>query len=257
MHAICFALSLALHLGVSAPYLAWKELSFELDSAGDDGTQGGPVGNDGAELVAPGVPVNVSIYTEPVRPKAAPKEAAPTEASSASTSSGSTSSASSASSGGTASSGSASGADGVSDTVAESRTLREGSQGKPPRGKKKPCEAIDEVQQINDTTWRVERDILDWYATHLRELEKQAGVSSHRGEDGKRDGAKLYLPRCSLLKQGGLRNGDIIHRVNGRKVNTIPQGVATWLAVRGQSRLTVELTRKNGDQLTHVYRLKK
>ena len=140
--------------------------------------------------------------------------------------------------------------------IAETRTLKEGQAGAPPRGKKKPCEKIEEVTALGDKRWRVERSLLDWYATHLRELERQVGVSSYRDEDGKRGGAKLYLPRCSVLRQGGMQNGDVVRTINGRKVNTIAQGVATWLAVRGQKTITVELTRRNGEELVHTYLMK-
>ncbi len=239
VNGISLVLSVLLHLGAAAPYMAWKELNRELDSPGDEGPEDAPVGNDGVELVSPPGPVQVSLYKEKAKPRPKPKQSAAAVAPAEpepEPESGSQ--------------------DEPPEVIEPGALEREGITGKPPRGQKKPCEQIEEIVQINDTTWRIERDLLDWYAGHLRQLEKEVGVASHRGPDGKRDGARLYLPRCSVLKQGGLRNRDVINRVNGKKVNTIPQGVATWLAVRNDRVLKVELTRKDGTQLVHKYRLK-
>ena len=94
-------------------------------------------------------------------------------------------------------------------------------------------------------------------SVHLRELEKQAGVAIHKGEDGKRDGARLYLPRCSILRQAGFRGGDVVHSVNGHKVTTIANGVKTYAKVRKDNTLKVNVTRKNGKHLTLTYKLVK
>lgn len=246
-HALALGLSLLLHLGVALPWVAWQRFTAELDSPGEDGTEPGQAGNDGGELVSLATPVQVSLYKEPRKRRPAATTAPAAEGASA------------ASSRGDASEGGAAGtpaADASTGEVVDPRVLREGVQGKPPRGKKKPCEPIEEVVKIGEDRWRIERDLMDWYATHLRELEKQVGVSSHRGEDGKRNGARLYLPRCSVLRQGGLLNGDVVHTVNGRKVNTVAQGVATWLAVRNDKTIVVELSRKDGTPRTHTYKLK-
>lgn len=246
-HALALGLSLLLHLGVAVPWVAWRHFTMELDSPGEDGTEPGQAGNDGGELVSLATPVQVSLYQEPRRSRPPTVKAAATDAAGPAASAGEGDAAAAAEVvEGAAPTG----------TVAPQKVLREGVQGKPPRGKKKPCEPIEEVVKIGEDRWRIERDLMDWYATHLRELEKQVGVSSHRGDDGKRDGARLYLPRCSVLRQGGLLNGDVIHTVNGRKVNTVAQGVATWLAVRNDKTIVVELSRKDGSPRTHTYKLK-
>ena len=251
VYVICFALSLALHGAVVGPYVAWVWVNLELDSPGEDNDNDGPVGNNGGELaaasptLAPPVPVNVSIYVEPVRSSSKATPTASTKPSSKpDRSTGSESSTEPE-------------AERQGEKTEGTGTAKKlGVAGKPPRGKKKPCEPIDEVTKISTYKWAVERDLIDWYATHLRQLEKEAGVATHKDKDGKPDGARLYLPRCSVLKQGGFRNGDIIRSVNGRKVYTIPQAVAAYLAVRKDGMITVKLTRKNGNELTHRYRLK-
>lgn len=255
LHLLAWALSFALHVAGALPLVVYTRFAHLYDLAGEDGPEDDrPTGDEGGPLLPVAVPVQVSVYTERARASTPPAAAAPRPA--PSTSKTATGTADKAVEG-EATEGGPAMANQREARLAETRTLKEGtSQGAPPRGKKKPCEQIEEIVKLDETTWRVERDLLDWYATHLRELEKQVGVSSYRDEDGKRGGARLYLPRCSVLRQGGMRNGDVVRTVNGRKVNTVAQGVATWLAVRGQKTVVVELTRKEGQDLVHTYHLK-
>ncbi len=253
LHVVAWLVSITLHLAGALPVLSYTRFAHLYDLAGEEGEEAGPIGNDGAELTTPAMPVNVSVYVEP-KAKAQPKASAPAPVAAPSQpKSEATGSAPTAEGSGEPT---AQMANAREARIAETRTLKEGQAGAPPRGKKKPCEKIEEVTALGDKRWRVERSLLDWYATHLRELERQVGVSSYRDEDGKRGGAKLYLPRCSVLRQGGMQNGDVVRTINGRKVNTIAQGVATWLAVRGQKTITVELTRRNGEELVHTYLMK-
>jgi type II secretory pathway component PulC len=99
----------------------------------------------------------------------------------------------------------------------------------------------------------VERGIVDWYATRPKELGKQMGATQHDDANGRPDGARIYLPRCSVLRSAGLRNGDIVHRINGRRVASIPEALATWVALRGEPSVKLELTRKTGEKLTFRY----
>jgi PDZ domain-containing secreted protein len=59
-----------------------------------------------------------------------------------------------------------------------------------------------------------------------------------------------------VLRQGGLKNGDIVHTVNGEKVTNVPQAFAAYMKVRKADTIKVELTRKDGSQRTHIYKLK-
>ena len=236
-------LSLFGHLTVAAVVIGLGAVTLDLDGPGDvNGATEGPVGNNGGEagseeaLQTPPVPVRISVY-QPSAPK--PDKAPPTQdkpppdQSTPSTS--------------------PTAPEATPEGTGDAR--KEGVAGKAPRGNKKPCEPVEEIVKVSSTKWKVERGLLDWYAVHLRELEKQAGVGIHRGADGKRDGARLYLPRCSVLRQAGFRGGDVVHSVNGHKVTTIANGVKTYAKVRKDRTLKVDLTRKNGKSLTLTYKL--
>ncbi len=91
--------------------------------------------------------------------------------------------------------------------------------------------------------WTVDRALIDFYAGNLRAFAELGRVWTHKGPDGKLDGVRVGLPRCSVLKQAGLRHGDIVHDVNGRRFYTVLQGVAAYIALRTQKHLTVHVTR--------------
>lgn len=239
-----FIVSLGAHVLVAVLAVGLQVVTLDLDGPGaENGSEDGPVGNNGGEvggpeqLQTPPVPIRVSVY-QPGAPKAEetpeppPKHTAPPDASAEGTPT-----------------------EAVPTEEGDGQAKKEGVAGKPPRGNKKPCEPVDEIQQVSATKWKVERSLIDWYAVHLRELEKQAGVAVHKGDDGKRDGARLYLPRCSVLRQAGFRGGDVVHSVNGHKVTSIANGVKTYAKVRNDRTLKVDITRKNGSQLTLTYKL--
>ncbi|HCH63013.1 MAG: hypothetical protein CL927_09480 [Deltaproteobacteria bacterium] len=234
------------HLLVAAVIFGFGVVTVDLDTPGDDnGATEGPVGNDGGDaggeqtLQTPPVPVRISVYqpgapkpeeTNEPKPRKTQPSAQPTPETTSTTATEPT-------------------------PEGDGKAKTEGVAGKAPRGNKKPCEPAEEITKVSEHKWKVERSILDWYAVHLRELEKQAGVGIHRGKDGKRDGARLYLPRCSVLRQAGFRGGDVIHTVNGHKVTSIANGVKTYAKVRNDRVLKVDLTRKNGKSLTLTYKL--
>ncbi len=244
---VCFVLSVLVHGAVATPYIAWEILK-PPEIPGEGGPEDAEMGDgevgDGAPaepMLTPPAPVSISMYVEPI---AAPVvESAPSPPPTRPTT-----------------------PTNQPDTPTDQPSNGEGTnpgnsdnsgvEGSPPPGKKNNCDPIDEIVKLGSHHWRVDRELVDYYATHLRELDRQLSASTHRGDDGKADGMLIYLPRCSVLRHGGLRNGDVIHTVNERKVSNIANAVTTYLLIRKQRNILVELTRKNGKQVTMKYRLK-
>lgn len=108
-----------------------------------------------------------------------------------------------------------------------------------------PCDPPPkEIVQVNANTWSVERALIEFYATHLKELYAQGSVWTHKGADGKADGFKVGLSKCSVVKQAGLRSGDIVTRINDRRISSIPQAIAAYFDLRNEPVLQVYVTRK-------------
>lgn len=104
-------------------------------------------------------------------------------------------------------------------------------------------ESVDGIEQIYGDRYRVDRDVLDTYTT-LEQAMKLARVAWHKDADGKVDGFKLYRVRCgSPLTQVGLRSGDVIHAINGRKVRTLPQAFNAVRKVKRHDVIRVDFSR--------------
>lgn len=239
-----------MHLAAAVPFLVWVWLNGlpEPELIGDEGTEDGPVG-DGqarsayAEEEDP-APMAVSLYTEAA---AAPVETIAEVATTATAPAPGPKPANQTA----AASGGGGNPDG--DPTAE-KTGKANLPGRPPRGAKKPCDEIDEISALGADKWKVEREIVTYYAFHQSELMRQVNVAPHFGPDRKPDGAWIFLPRCSYLKQAGIRHKDVVHSVNGKPVRSLAEGVAAYIALIGEENLKIEVTRK-GERKVLRYRL--
>jgi hypothetical protein len=112
------------------------------------------------------------------------------------------------------------------------------------------------VEQLDPAAWRVQRALVDFYASNLRELAKVGTVWTHRGRDGRPDGFRVALSRCSILRQAGLKSGDIVHDVNGRRISTLLQAVAAYFVLRDDPEIVLHVSRR-GEALVLRYTLDK
>jgi hypothetical protein len=120
-----------------------------------------------------------------------------------------------------------------------------------------PCpELHPDIAQQEEYAFVVERDLLEYYAHHLLELESLARVATHEDNSGEKDGFRLGIKRCSLLYQAGFRTGDVVHSVNDRRIVNVVQAVGAYMALRKQPELVVAVTRK-GKPLQFTYAIHK
>jgi hypothetical protein len=128
-------------------------------------------------------------------------------------------------------------------------------QGKKKR-KKRPClEPDPRITTRGEDRYAVDRDLVDRYTADLDAAAKLAWVGWHRNAQGDVDGFKVKRIRCgSVLHQAGFRNGDVVHKVNGKAVTTIPQALFAYRKLRKKRSLRIELKRK-GAQKELRYRL--
>src|SRR5436190_6944194 len=52
------------------------------------------------------------------------------------------------------------------------------------------------IVQVDDSTWRIDGGILDYYAKHIKQAQKLAWVGWNHGSDGKVDGFTVKRMRC-------------------------------------------------------------
>ncbi|MCB9744590.1 MAG: hypothetical protein H6741_17655 [Alphaproteobacteria bacterium] len=140
-------------------------------------------------------------------------------------------------------------AKGLVDKPPEPRKL-ERQDHQPQRSREtKECDPPDErVAEVNDTAFRIERGLLDYYANHIQEIEDLAASWWARDEDDNRVGFRIGRMKCgALLRQAGFRNGDVITGINGMTITTWTEGVKAYLAVRNKNLLWVDVERRGED----------
>ena len=125
-----------------------------------------------------------------------------------------------------------------------------------PKGRR--CESDrsnSKIERSSKGSFVVEKDLITWYITHLGELNRLGWSSKHEGPDGRPDGMRIGGVKCGNdLHLAGIRSGDVVHRVNGHDVRSIPQAILVYRKVRNDRRIRVELTRR-GKPVTLTYRL--
>jgi hypothetical protein len=124
------------------------------------------------------------------------------------------------------------------------------------RRKRRKClEGTDDITEVGHNRYAVERDLVDYYAKNLEALSRLAWVKWHENEAGKVDGFEVRRVRCgSVLYEAGLRNGDVVHAVNGRRIRSLARAIPLWWHLRRRPVVHVRITR--GDESMRLwYRL--
>lgn len=108
----------------------------------------------------------------------------------------------------------------------------------------KDSDPDDGITRTSRTGWTIERSLLDYYATHIPELMKLGSVRPHKGADGKVDGFRLKVRKGSLLKDAGLRSGDVVRSVNGVQVHDVVSALDAYFKLRKSKHVELVVVRK-------------
>ncbi len=115
---------------------------------------------------------------------------------------------------------------------------------------------VPQIRSTGASRWDVERDLIDRYARDLKAASRLASVSWAHDARGRVIGFQVHRVRCgSPLHEAGFKNGDLVTQINGRKVRTVPQALAAYVALRIKRKLRVRGTRRDGQSLDLRYRL--
>ncbi len=110
-------------------------------------------------------------------------------------------------------------------------------------GAKPPAEGG--ITGDGETNFTIDRTTLNAALGNMDELSGMARALLHRGPDGEYDGYRLSaIRRDTLPDKVGIRNGDIIHSVNGLPINSLDGAMKALDALKTQPNLKVEVTRR-------------
>ena len=97
------------------------------------------------------------------------------------------------------------------------------------------------------------RDLLDRYVNNLDAISRMGRAIPHRGPDGQIDGYRLSgIRRNSLGEKLGIRNGDIVHSVNGQPLTSVQGAMAAYQTLQNEANFSFQVTRR-GQKMTLEY----
>ena len=92
---------------------------------------------------------------------------------------------------------------------------------------------------ITVTRAKVEASLSD-----LNKIIQDSRMSPNVGPDGKVDGFKVFaIRRGSIFEQLGLKNGDVINRINGTAIDSIEKALPMLQLLKGESSISIDMKR--------------
>lgn len=109
------------------------------------------------------------------------------------------------------------------------------------------------VEQISENEFVVDRALIDEYIGDIEGISKMGRALLHRGPDGEFDGYRLSaIRRNTLADQLGIKNGDVVHSVNGQPLNSVQNAMNAYQSLMNEGSFTFEVTRR-GQKKTMEY----
>ena len=85
------------------------------------------------------------------------------------------------------------------------------------------------VEQLGENKFAVDRALLDKYLGDIEGISRMGRALLHRGPDGEFDGYRLSaIRRNTLADQLGIKNGDVVHSVNGQSLNSMSNAMNAY-----------------------------
>jgi type II secretion system protein C len=111
----------------------------------------------------------------------------------------------------------------------------------------------EDVQKLGDNKFVVSRELVDKYIGDIEGISRLGRALVHRGPDGENDGFRLSaIRRNTLGDKLGIRNGDVVHSVNGQALTSMPAAIGAYESLQSDSSFTFEVTRR-GERVTMEY----
>jgi len=101
------------------------------------------------------------------------------------------------------------------------------------------------VTETGENKFAVSKDLFDKYINDVEGISRMGRALLHRGPDGEFDGYRLSaIRRNTLADQLGIKNGDIIHSVNGENLTSVQAAMGAYNTMKSQSNFCFEITRR-------------
>lgn len=117
------------------------------------------------------------------------------------------------------------------------------------------AELDSNIQQISETSYAINRGLVDRLLANQAELMRTARVIPHE-VDGRVVGVKIYgIRRSSLLGRLGIQNGDMLRTINGFDLTEPDSVLEAYTRLRSADRLSLSVERR-GQPVTMDYQIR-
>ena len=105
------------------------------------------------------------------------------------------------------------------------------------------------ISKLSDGKYQVDASVLENALGNVEALATQMRVVAHKGADGQIDGYRISsIRKGSLFDKLGIKNGDIVHGVNGQPLTSAEGALATYQALKNERSFSFDFTRKSQRQ---------
>jgi general secretion pathway protein C len=130
--------------------------------------------------------------------------------------------------------------------------MEEDAQEQPQRSPRLPSRNNGEesgVESVGNNRYVVDSETLEKLMENPEQLYSQIRVVPHKDSNGEVDGYRLSgIRRRSFFYQLGVKNGDIVHSVNGKALTSASAGMEAYNTLADARDFSFELTRRNERQ---------
>lgn len=118
------------------------------------------------------------------------------------------------------------------------RSLREGDG-----------EGEEGVEQTGENKFVVDAALVEEALKDPEKLASQVRVAPHKDANGQIDGYRMSgIRRNSLFKKLGIKNGDVVHTVNGQPLTSMQSAMSAYESLQNDKNFSFEITRRNQRQ---------
>ena len=125
-------------------------------------------------------------------------------------------------------------------------------EGKEPKKKKSSDSKDKEEEGVSKTgtnQYTVDQEVFDQLIESPEKLYSQIRVVPHKDDSGEIDGYRLSgIRRKSVFYKLGVKNGDIVHTVNGKSLNSMSSAMDAYNSLSSSRNFSFEITRRRKKQ---------
>jgi type II secretion system protein C len=112
-----------------------------------------------------------------------------------------------------------------------------------------PAADTEGVNKTSENSFTIDASLVQDALSNIENVASQLHAVPHRGPDGQVDGYRLSaIRRGSLLQKLGIKNGDIVHAVNGFPLTDTTSAMSAYQSMQNERHFSFDITRRNQKQ---------